>query len=409
MGELGDITGLRFSSSSGYTIVDEIGRGGMGIVFLAEKNCEGVTDYVALKTIKTQSPDHLAKLKKEANIATGLRHENIVKTYGLEAIPFAELPDELVREIEEERSGTIRRERIPSVVPGRRLSGSAAAKAFLRQQAGAGKADDRKLYLMVMDYIEGTDLGTLHKTHVKRNLLIPCMLGAFIISRVARALAYAHAFLVHRDISPENVLLNTQGVVKLSDFGIAVTDPSQSQVLAGKFLYMSPEQFRREPLDARTDLFSLGLVLYELLTGISPHRMPAGLTREQTEKQLAMTLQREIPAPVGVRTDVPQILSDICMKMLEKERARRYPRALDVANHLEQKYLYARGFGPTNNALAAYWEIFGTDFANPTNDQLKQLSFLKDESGAFTLKRPVAANLYTKMGRDWINYLTGKS
>jgi serine/threonine protein kinase len=86
------LKGLEFDSTSTYTLVEEIGRGGMGIVFLAEKHAEGVTDYVVLKTLKTFSPEYIAMLKKEANIATGLRHENIVKTYGLEAVPYGDLP-----------------------------------------------------------------------------------------------------------------------------------------------------------------------------------------------------------------------------------------------------------------------------------------------------------------------------
>ena len=87
-----DLSGLKFGSSSNYTILSEIGRGGMGIVFLAEKDSEGVVDLVALKTIRTKSADQEKRLREEANIATGLRHENIVKTYGLESIPYSQNP-----------------------------------------------------------------------------------------------------------------------------------------------------------------------------------------------------------------------------------------------------------------------------------------------------------------------------
>ena len=93
-----DLSGLKFNSSSNYSILSEIGRGGMGIVLLAEKDCEGVADLVALKTIRTKSADHEKRLKEEANLATGLRHENIVKTYGLESIPYSQLPPEFLRE-----------------------------------------------------------------------------------------------------------------------------------------------------------------------------------------------------------------------------------------------------------------------------------------------------------------------
>ncbi len=402
MADLGDITGLRFNSSTSYVVVDEIGRGGMGIVFLAEKHSEGVVDTVALKTIRTLSPQQLDKLKKEANIATCLRHENIVKTYGLECIPFSELPPEFLAEVDKVRYGSERKEQVARIVPGQ------LARTRQLMRANQAARDDRKLYMMVMDYVEGTDLGALHRAHVKRQIIMPCMIAAFIVSRVARALAYAHQFIVHRDISPENVLINTQGVVKLSDFGIAVTDPSTSKVVAGKYTYMAPEQLRAEVVDARCDIYALGLVLYELVTGIGPHRLPPELTGDALDRRLNAFLSMQIPAPIDVRPDVPKILSDIINKMLVADRNSRYPRALDLANHLEQKYLYASGFGPTNNALAAYWEVFQGDFQNPTNDQLKQLGFLKDADHAFVLKRSVTAKDYTQLGLDWIARLRGQ-
>jgi serine/threonine-protein kinase len=262
-------------------------------------------------------------------------------------------------------------------------------------------SDDRKLFMIVMDYVEGTDLRTLHLAHVQRQLLIPAPLAAFAISRVARALGYAHQSIVHRDVSPENVLINTQGVVKLSDFGVAASGPDAGGALAGKLPYMSPEQLRRQPVDARTDVYSLGLVLYQILTGIRPQRIPKGLPWEQQFAHLQTQLDREIPPACEVRTDVPKVLSDICQRMLARRREMRYPRAVDCVSDLEKRYLYARGFGPTNNSLEAYWETFQADFA-ATPDQLRELTFLKDESGRVQLKRPVAAEFYTPLGREMI-------
>ena len=215
-----DLSGLKFTSSSTYTIVGEIGRGGMGIVFLAEKNSEGVADLVALKTIRAKSAGHELKLKQEANIATGLRHENIVKTYGLESIPYSQLPPEFLREFDTLSFENARRVQVQNrAVPGGRF-----ADARTRLRIAPQEGTEEKLYLMVMDYIEGTDLRTFMSEHLKRDLLIPAPLGGFLISRIARSLAYAHQTIIHRDVSPENLLLNTQGVAKLSDFGVAVTD-----------------------------------------------------------------------------------------------------------------------------------------------------------------------------------------
>lgn len=385
-----DLTGLKFPSSSSYSIVGEIGRGGMGIVLLAEKNSEGVTDLVALKTIRTKSADHEARLKREANVATGLLHENVVKTYGLESVPYERLPEEFLREFDRLTWENARRLQLPKLTPGAKL---ADPRTRLRLLPGAG---DRKLYLIEMDYIEGTDVRTFHHEHAKRDLLLPVPLAGFVASRLARALAYAHQFIIHRDISPENVLINMQGVVKLSDFGVAVGE-SESGV-TGKLSYLSPEQVRGEAVDARTDLWSLGLVLYLLLTGVQPQRVPLRKPAEEGVEFVRGLHARTFPAPAEVRTDVPRELSDLCMKLLAPDRERRYATADDVARDLEQMYLYARGFGPTNNSMQAYLEIFDAGFRETTEEQLRQLPFLKGE-----LRRSMDAAHYTAAGRKFVD------
>src|SRR5258706_51297 len=338
-----DLSGLKFTSSSTYTIVGEIGRGGMGIVLLAEKNSEGVADLVALKTIRTKSADHEMRLKQEANIATGLRHENIVKTYGLEAIPYSQLPPDFLQEYDKLSFEDAKRNAIQrGGVPGGKF-GDARTKLRILPQA----TTEQQLYLMIMDYIEGTDVRTFQNDHYKKDLLLPVPLAAFIVSRVARSLAYAHLSIIHRDISPENLLLNTQGVVKLSDFGVAIDHKEEG--LTGKISYMSPEQIGGQVVDLRTDIYSLGLVLYLLLTGIPlqkvPMRMPS-LERIEYAKKL---LERELLPPHQVRTDVPEAISDICMRMLAPDRQKRFARADNVAPAMEQKYPYSQGFGATTN------------------------------------------------------------
>lgn len=386
-----DLSGLKFTSSSTYTIVGEIGRGGMGIVFLAEKNSEGVVDLVALKTIRTKSADHEMRLKQEANIATGLRHENIVKTYGLEAIPYSQLPAEFLQEFDKLSFEDARRHALhKSGVPGGRF-GDARTRLRIAPPAGS----EEKLYLMVMDYIEGTDVRTFQNDHTKRDLLLPVPLAAFIASRVARSLAYAHLSIIHRDVSPENLLLNTQGGVKLSDFGVAVDHKEEG--LTGKLSYMSPEQIAGEAVDVRTDLYSLGLVLYLLLTGIPLQKVPTALAAPQRIEYARRIVGRPFLAPHQVRPDVPESISDICMKMLAQDRNQRYARAEAVARDLEQKYLYAKGFGPTNNSLQAYLEIFDAQFREISPEQLQQLPFLHGE-----LKRPVASAHYTPEGRAFL-------
>src|SRR6267378_140596 len=118
----------------------------MGIVLLAEKNSEGVADLVALKTIRTKSADHEMRLKQEANIATGLRHENIVKTYGLEAIPYSQLPASLLTELGQLQVASSRKADIASIAPGQRKAGAPVKNP--PSERAAAPTDDRKLVLM---------------------------------------------------------------------------------------------------------------------------------------------------------------------------------------------------------------------------------------------------------------------
>ncbi|MEK7466738.1 MAG: serine/threonine-protein kinase [Planctomycetota bacterium] len=417
------LEGVQFQSSSSFHFVQEIGRGGMGIVFLAEKDCEGVMDYVVLKTIRTLSPEQVERLKTEANIATSLRHENIVKTYGLESISYSDLPENIKQAIDNyqfEQSGGVRKKlSVPSFAQRRSiLEGKPVGATGMERNIAPvrppvrrlqpvhhvveKKKDPRRLYLLAMDYVEGTDLRTLHHEHIEKFTLMPCLLTAFVISRMCRALAYAHDHIVHRDVTPENVLINNQGVAKLTDFGVAVTGAEAIQLFAGKLNYMSPEQVANEPLDGRSDIWSLGLVAYETLTGINLLQTPKGMPLLQQVQYLNAMFQQPFPPPIEVRRDIPEVLSNIVMKMLAADKNQRYRNAQDAGNDLEQKYLYAAGFGPTNNSLAAYMKIFEMGWKIVSQDQMRQLAFLKGRDGRIELKRPLALADYTKAGWEWI-------
>jgi len=131
------------------------------------------------------------------------------------------------------------------------------------------EATDQGLYL-VLELVDGHDLRAVLKACVRRGMRLPAKLSAFVIAHVLEALDYAHGFgIVHRDLSPSNILVSRRGRIKLADFGIARaadrTLDRTANMLVGKFGYMSPEQARGLPLDNRSDLFSLGIVLAELL------------------------------------------------------------------------------------------------------------------------------------------------
>lgn len=387
---------ITFESSSTYEFLEEIGRGGMGIVYLGERNTEGVVDSIVLKTIKTVSDSFEKQLKREANVATKLRHENIVKTYGLEAISFSALPDRVqnaLNNLSSNNPAAKQPDKMKKKARSRKMGGASDKMKILRAES-----NEKKLFLIVMDYIEGTDLKNLFLAHLFDDLLPPPILSAFIICRMCRALAYAHNFIIHRDVSPENILIDNQGVCKLTDFGVAVEPTAEVKVFAGKFSYMAPEQLRGGQIDQRADIFSLGLVSYQILTGILLYPTPPGLSAQQQYEHVKKLMEKDIVPPHEVCVDIPKELSDIIMKMLAKDPDNRYLRIADAASEFEKNYLYAKGFGPTNVALAAYIDIFASKFREYTEEQLSQLSFLRDNSGRLQLKRRIRPQLYTEAG-----------
>ncbi len=411
------LDGLTFSSTSIYRILQELGRGGMGIVYLAEKNCEGVIDHVVLKTLRSINEEQIERLRNEANIATILRHENIVKTYGLEAMPLHLLPREVREAMHSVTSGlrlkepkdpeTTRAVNRPRLEPGQASNTRFQIPAPESPDIGAMRtlpADDHdKMYCLAMDYVEGTDLGRLFRAHLRAWLLIPPILSAFIISRICRALAYAHQYIVHRDLSPENIMVNNHGVAKLTDFGIAVAAGQQAN-LAGKVMYMAPEQMQGGTIDKRSDVFALGLVAYQIVTGITLFHPPPGNIEEAIAAVAHRMKSMKIPPPHIVREDVPEILSSIIMKMLQLDPAQRYQDMEEVGNDLEKKYLYAAGFGPTNNSLAAYIRIFESDFKLMAQQDLRQLTFLErpERPGKLALRRLLSYDSYSRVGKNLI-------
>jgi tRNA A-37 threonylcarbamoyl transferase component Bud32 len=213
-----------------------------------------------------------------------------------------------------------------------------------------GEVDDR-LYL-VMELVDGLDaerlLGRARQTAL--SLALP---GAFIIAQAARGLAYAHAAeqggkplgLVHRDVSPQNILVSYSGEVKITDFGIAKTTASYqaktaSGAVMGKLRYMAPEQVAGLPLDGRADVFALGLVLWELIVG---DRL---LDDDSPARVVDRIKTASFPAPSARAGGVPPELDRIVARALEGDRDRRYQGADELARDLE-RFLraHAQGFG----------------------------------------------------------------
>ena len=198
-------------------------------------------------------------------------------------------------------------------------------------------------YYLAMEYVRGHSLWELRRRCQERGVAIPPMLVAQIGMEVARGLAYAHRLtdngqssnLVHRDVTPHNVLLSFDGAVKLTDFGIAKAGghATTSGMLKGKFAYMSPEQARGDALDARTDVFALGVTLWELLTGA---RLFEG---EGDVAVLRAVQERLIVPPARLNPAVSAALDAAVMRALERELERRWPTAHELERALAEVVL----------------------------------------------------------------------
>ena len=204
--------------------------------------------------------------------------------------------------------------------------------------------EDRGTWFIAMEYLHGETFGVVARTGWSSQHPPPYVMVARILADAARGLHAAHelrlpsgenAGVVHRDVSPENIFVTYAGPTKVVDFGVArwksqTQDRTVAGELKGKIAYMCPEQLREETVDRRADIWSLGVVLWEVTVG-------RRLFRRKTDAgTVYAVLNDNVPRPVRFRPDYPPELAAIVMKALERDRDRRYPTALDFARALEQ-------------------------------------------------------------------------
>jgi len=275
-----------------YELIDRVAIGGMAEVFKAKRaGVEGFEKVVALKRILPHLSDNkefLDMFVDEAKMVAGLTHPNIVQIYELDRIETS--------------------------------------------------------YYIAMEYVHGRDLRTIMKRAREKGLRMPLDLSLRVVSQVCAALEYAHRKkdaggrpmeIVHRDVSPQNILISFEGEVKLVDFGIAKAATKASSTdkgaLRGKLLYMSPEQAWGRTIDRRSDVFSLGVVLYEMVTETKPF-IGAGteLTILELVRQCVITPARE------VNPRVPEALDRVIMKALARDPGERYQDAGQMQRGLER-------------------------------------------------------------------------
>ncbi len=299
-----------------YEIVRKIFEGGMGIVFEAEQlGARGFVKRFAIKIIRPNFASQKVFIENfvgEAKLVADLIHTNIVQTYHL---------------------------------------GEAKGACFI-----------------CMELIRGVNLEQFTHQLAEKKRQLPKELAVFITSRIARGLAYAHAKtdkdgrplgIVHRDISFKNVMIAFEGDVKVTDFGIAkargfLTD-QEGEVVAGKADFMSPEQADFQVTDKRSDLFSAGVVLAQLLLGRNIFK---GESAEESRQRILT-----MPIPDFRRLD-PRIgdpLNDILQRCLARDPAQRYDSADQLLYDLEY-HIYHGGYGPTNETLGKFTrELFGQE------------------------------------------------
>ncbi len=288
-----------------YQLLEKIATGGMAEVFRARAHgAMGFEKILVVKRILDQlaKDDEFRELfKNEARIAAELSHVNIVQVFEL------------------------------------------------------GQYEEH-LYI-AMEYVHGLDLARL-SSRARPLGDFPVPLALFIMGEVLKALAYAHLHtdsmgrplhLVHCDISPQNVLISFSGEVKLTDFGIsrAAIQKADQNVIRGKYSYMSPEQAESRPLDGRSDLFSLGTMLYELLTG---RRLFKAASRDET---LARVRRAEVPSPRPYRKEISEDLEGFLLKTLSRHADDRWADAQEMYEALS-KIILSEGHRATNSDLAAY-------------------------------------------------------
>lgn len=210
---------------------------------------------------------------------------------------------------------------------------------------------------LVLEYIAGQDLGGVLERMGERGQPLPCAVAVGIIEQVARGLDCVHRLdaaegqplgWVHGDVSPGNVVLSWGGTAKLLDFGVALRAgaPREEEGTAGNLRYMAPEQIRGEPVDARADLFSLGVILFELVVGRRLFTGPAAAVMYQV-------CEGTIPRPRELRPEVPEALEALVLRLLARDRTTRPPSAATLLGELG-RCLESEGTGADQSDVARH-------------------------------------------------------
>ena len=350
-----------------YKVIKKLDAGGMAEVFIADAIGAGnIVKRVAIKRILpslSENKKFVAMFLDEARVATLLSHANIVQTFDV------------------------------------------------------GESDDA--YFIVMEFVDGASLKNLIDGRKEQGKLIPMGAAIKFIIEACKGLDYAHRAvdyrskplnIVHRDISPPNLLISVRGEVKVVDFGLAKaasqleeTDPG---VVKGKFSYLCPEAIQGLTVDHRADIFSLGIILWEMLTG---KRLFYG----ENEYQTVQLVERcHIPAITAINPSVPQVLDDIVFKALIKDRDLRYQSGEDFADALTS-FLFSSGLKATSRDIAALVREYRGQGTARSDGEANLADLLVEEEllAGFTLDESSQMAIPEASGdavdtRDWMSDLS---
>ena len=307
-----------------YLLLERVNVGGMAEVFVAKAfGVEGFERIVAIKRIlptMAEDAEFIQMFIDEARISVLLNHPNIVHIHEL------------------------------------------------------GKHDHS--YFIAMEYVSGRDLRAILEFYRRRNELMPVSQAAYITAKICEGLDYAHRkrdargqelFIIHRDVSPQNIIVGYEGDVKIIDFGIAKaanrSQKTQAGILKGKFGYMSPEQVRGLPIDRRSDIFALGVIFYELLTG---EKLFVG---ESDFSTLEKVRHADVPSPATYNASIPPSLERIVLKALAREADDRYAWASEMQEDL-QLFLRTEGKAYARKELS---DFATQSFANEWSKEQERL------------------------------------
>ncbi len=299
-----------------FTLGEKIGEGGMAIIFKASQ--PALKRDVVIKKLKDPNREIIARFKREAYVSASISQENVLAIYDF-------------------------------IYTG-------------------------KSYYLVMEYVDGDDLRDI----IDYKAPLPADISALIIRDVARGLEYTHSKnIIHRDIKPSNILISKQGEVKLIDFGVAREEAPSKLTVTGMIVgtpsYMSPEQANGDKLNKQTDIYSLGVLLYEMVTGVKP------FSGETNNEVLMKIVKGRYDSPSKHNPDLPYGIVRIIKRALRKDTRRRYQNATEMIRDLD-KFIPWRDQANKKDTISRFVENYKSNGRDKLTTSIQYAALYKSKT-----------------------------